>query len=110
MHFLLYVSEPSPPEVSTSSIITPSSSQGGTTKKPVGTVRYTGSKGKVSRLAILKDYRGKGYSNQLMGAVDDYVRKQKEGPNDESSGGKVIKLQLNAQVRSRSSDWKEFGS
>ena len=55
----------------------------------------------MSRLAILKDYRGKGYSNQLMGAVDDYVRKQKEGPIDESSGGKAIKLQLNAQVRSR---------
>ncbi|CAD6573305.1 MAG: hypothetical protein TREMPRED_000773 [Tremellales sp. Tagirdzhanova-0007] len=67
-HFFLNVPITDPPPESTSFITLPSVTSS-STLKPVGTVRWTPSKAKVSRLALLPAARKQGYGRQLLEAV-----------------------------------------
>ncbi|EIW65479.1 hypothetical protein TREMEDRAFT_72590 [Tremella mesenterica DSM 1558] len=78
LQFLLTIPTPSPTSTDTSSLLPQlAQSEHSTTAVPVGTVRYTPSIGKISRLAVLKSFRGKGYSVGLMRAAEEYVRKHR---------------------------------
>jgi ribosomal protein S18 acetylase RimI-like enzyme len=99
------VTQDSPPPESTTSL-NPSKSSSATSssKKPVGTVRFTPSLGKISRLAILADYRKYGFGKELMDAVEQHARSHK--PEDltkcltEKEGGRrVVQLKCNSQMQ-----------
>jgi GNAT superfamily N-acetyltransferase len=94
------VESPSPPDTATSSL-TPV--EGGTTSKPVGTVRLTPSLGKVSRLAVLSDYRVYGFGRELMRAAMDYARTLQDDEltkvvRSREDGATVVPLKLHSQV------------
>ena len=95
---------PSPPDTATSSL-TPA--EGGTTSTPVGTVRLTPSLGKVSRLAVLSDYRVYGFGKELMRAAMEYARTLQDDEltkvvRTREDGVKVVPLKLHSQVGSLS--------
>ncbi|RSH83875.1 hypothetical protein EHS25_005490 [Saitozyma podzolica] len=100
-NFLLVVESPSPPDTATSSL-TPV--EGGTTSKPVGTVRLTPSLGKVSRLAVLSDYRVYGFGRELMRAAMDYARTLQDDEltkvvRSREDGATVVPLKLHSQLQ-----------
>ena len=115
-HFLLTATIPSPPPTSLKSLlpegIASTLSQAGgqeqaasTTQKAVGTVRLTPRLGKVSRLAVDKDFRQYGYGRVIMEGLEKHVR---ESTGDalaafkpvtrEEDGKQVVRLKLHSQV------------
>jgi len=89
-HFLLTVPVASPPDVSPSALNPLSAaSVENTTQKPVGTIRWTPSVSKLSRLAVVKDYRGHGFAKKLVEAIHQHARKQ---------GAKYMSLHSQMQV------------
>ena len=101
-HFLLTVPTTDPPPESTSYIALPSVASS-STPKPVGTIRWTPSKAKVSRLAVLPAARKQGFGRLLMEAVRRHAEETASTEEMRSSidrrGGKsVVKLNLHSQV------------
>lgn len=94
------VEEPSPPPTALSSLI--GTTTGKTTRKPVGTVRFTPSIGKVSRLVVLKEYRQYGFGRELMQEVARYAARLKKDDVREAIVGvgeeERIRLKLHSQA------------
>ena len=99
-HFFLNVPITDPPPESTSFITLPSVTSS-STLKPVGTVRWTPSKAKVSRLALLPAARKQGYGRQLLEAVHRHAEETASTEEmrsvSERSGEKSVKLNLHSQ-------------
>lgn len=101
-HFLLTTPVSSPPDVSTSSL-PPTNGTSDTTEKPIGTIRFVPGKSKLTRLAILKDYRKFGFGRVLVEGMENFVRqnavKQSLGKIIEEQGGRWINIKCHSQVR-----------
>lgn len=72
------------------------------TRKPVGTIRFTPSIGKVSRLVVLKEYRSHGFGRELVQAVREHAsRLRREDVKDalvQVDGEERLRLKLHSQV------------
>ena len=71
--------------------------------KPIGTIRWTASEGKVSRLVVAKEYRRYGFGRVLMDAVNEHiagsgVTEDLNGIVEEKEGIRVVKVKMHAQV------------
>ena len=115
-HFLLSTTIPSPPPTSlvsllptsVSSTLSQTENKGGdreSTIKPVGTVRLTPRLGKVSRLAVDKEYRQYGFGKVIMEGLEKFVREAKgevleefKPVTREENGKTIVKLKLHSQV------------
>lgn len=103
---LLSITQISPPPESTSSLnpsASSSDSTGSTSKKPIGCIRFTPSIGKISRLAVLKEYRQYGFGKELMLAVQQHAVAHRledlgECVRDVGDGKKVVRLQCHSQL------------
>lgn len=72
-----------------------------TTNKPVGTVRLVPKKGKLTRLAVLKDYRKYGLGKTLVQALEAHVAAGGEDVQHlihEVDGKKVATVKIHSQV------------
>jgi len=100
---MLTIPSTSPPLQSTSTSILPESDPSNP-PKPIGTIRWTPSNGKVARLVVMKDYRQYGFGRLLIEALHDHVAttrvEDERGRVEEKEGKKVIKAKLHSQVRS----------
>ncbi|KAK8846810.1 hypothetical protein IAR55_005898 [Kwoniella newhampshirensis] len=77
VHFLLTTPVSSPPDVSTSSL-PPTSHSSTTTEKPIGTIRFVPELGKLTRLAVLKEYRQYGLGRLLVEEMEKWVKNNAE--------------------------------
>ena len=73
------------------------------TNKAIGTIRFTPTVGKVSRLVVLKEYRKYGFGGELMKAVEEHAKKCSEEElgnilTVQQGGRKLVKLKLHSQV------------
>lgn len=74
---------------------------------PAGTIRLVPSKGKLTRLAVLKEYRSHGAGAELVRAMEDWlvheVRKGKLAHlvNDDGRHGKSVHVKVHSQVSRR---------
>lgn len=69
--------------------------------KPVGTVRFVPKKGKLTRLAVLKDYRKYGLGKELVRALEEHVAAGEEDVKHlihEKDGKKVATVKIHSQV------------
>lgn len=76
------------------------------TPKPIGTIRFTPSTSKISRLAVQKEYRKYGFGKELMFAVEKHLGESK---GDEGNLGKVkmevvngkevVRLKIHSQIQ-----------
>ncbi|OXC69349.1 hypothetical protein AYX13_01909 [Cryptococcus neoformans] len=100
-HFLLTTPISSPPDVSTSSL-PPTNDTSTTTEKPIGTIRFVPGKSKLTRLAILKDYRKFGFGKVLVKGMEHFVRqnavKEPLGKIIEEEGEKWINIKCHSQI------------
>ncbi|KAE8538608.1 hypothetical protein D1P53_004970 [Cryptococcus gattii VGV] len=100
-HFLLTTPVSSPPDVSTSSLF-PTNGTSDTTEKPIGTIRFVPGKSKLTRLAILKDYRKFGFGRVLVEGMENFVRQnaveQSLGKIIEEQGGRWINIKCHSQI------------
>ncbi|ORY27782.1 acyl-CoA N-acyltransferase [Naematelia encephala] len=103
VHFLLCVSQPSPPPESTSSISPFSNSTShSSTSKAIGTIRWTPSIGKVARLAILSPYRKYGLGRKLVEALHAHAAnggQEMEKIIKYVDGKRVAQLKLHSQMQ-----------
>lgn len=100
---------------SVSSSLSQTEGKGGdreSTIKPVGTVRLTPRLGKVSRLAVDKEFRQYGYGKVIMQSLERYVRESKGEVLDEfkpvtreEDGKTIVRLKLHSQV-----NWNALGN
>jgi ribosomal protein S18 acetylase RimI-like enzyme len=103
-HFLLSVITPGPPDTSLTSILSPAVNDKGETVKPIGTIRWTPSIGKVSRVTVLEEYRQYGFGRVLMSELEKFVA-EKEDLNSiedvcsEIDGKTYAQAKLHSQVR-----------
>ncbi|ORX34540.1 acyl-CoA N-acyltransferase [Kockovaella imperatae] len=104
-HLLLTTPVSSPPPESTASL-TPSlePSSASTSQKPIGTIRWNPSVGKVARLVVAKEYRKYGFGRVLMDELHQHVKstsvdKRSELKTAKEVNGKEhVHLWLNAQM------------
>jgi GNAT superfamily N-acetyltransferase len=101
-HFLLSVPTTSPPPESTASL-TASSSDTSSTPKVIGTIRWTSSKAKLSRLVVLAEYRQYGFGRLLMEALHERVVETGYSEDmreviEEKEGKRVVMIRLHSQV------------
>ncbi|WWD22130.1 hypothetical protein CI109_106619 [Kwoniella shandongensis] len=102
VHFLLTTPVSSPPDESTSSL-TPTSNLPSTTEKPIGTIRFVPELGKLTRLAVLKEYRQYGFGRVLVEGMEKFIKDNAEsealnGLVKEIDGQKVIKIKCHSQI------------
>ncbi|WVR04502.1 hypothetical protein IAU60_001506 [Kwoniella sp. DSM 27419] len=104
VHFLLTTPIPSPPAESSAlvSSLTPTR-DGLTTDKPIGTIRFVPEKGKLTRLALDKEYRKYGFGAVLVRGLEDWVTSAgKEGKLDhlvvQRDGRRVIRVKSHSQI------------
>jgi ribosomal protein S18 acetylase RimI-like enzyme len=105
---LLSVTLPSPPPEATSSLnpsaLSPAGLNASPSTKPIGTIRFTPSIGKISRLAVLKEYRQYGFGKELMLAVEEHARGHKAEDmakiilDSPQNKGKAVRLKLHSQM------------
>lgn len=99
-HFLLSIPVTAPSLKSSSPLIVNSSNS---TPKVIGTIRWTPSTAKVSRLVVREEYRKYGFGRILMEGLHRHVA---NNMNDDTlrpiiearDGKKVVKLKLHSQV------------
>ncbi|WOO82017.1 putative protein YyaT [Vanrija pseudolonga] len=70
--------------------------------KPVGTVRLIPAKAKLTRLAVLKDYRKYGLGKQLVNALEGYVVSHPDEMTGQvkvgADGKKRVQIKIHSQV------------
>lgn len=65
----------------------------------VGTIRLVPSKGKLTRLAVLKSHRSYGLGRDLVNALEDYVKSHPgEFAVREEEGRRLVKIKIHSQV------------
>jgi ribosomal protein S18 acetylase RimI-like enzyme len=69
-HFLLSVPKASPPDESPAALNLSRDSEASPALYAVGTIRWTPGISKMSRLAIVKEYRGRGFAQELVKAME----------------------------------------
>lgn len=75
---------------------------------PAGTIRLVPSKGKLTRLAVLQEYRSHGAGAELVRAMEDWlVQEVKRGKlghlvNDDGRHGRSVHVKVHSQVSRRS--------
>ncbi|OCF37474.1 hypothetical protein I317_03848 [Kwoniella heveanensis CBS 569] len=91
--------DPSPSTTTTSAA---ASSE--TTDKPIGTIRFVPTKGKLTRLALDKDYRKYGFGKVLVQGMEDYILQEGNAERLEKlvevreGGKKVIRVKCHSQI------------
>ncbi|WVF69861.1 hypothetical protein IAT40_004642 [Kwoniella sp. CBS 6097] len=136
VHFLLTTPIPSPPPESSSFLPLPSlssiadtvtGSSGSTstsistatsskspvttaevTDKPIGTIRFVPTKGKLTRLALDKEYRKYGFGKVLVQGMEDYIlqegnagRLDKLVEDKDKEGKRVIRVKCHSQIQAK---------
>jgi GNAT superfamily N-acetyltransferase len=106
-HFILSLNQPSPPDTSFSSILPISSvkAETSTASRPIGTIRWTPSIGKVARVTIMQEYRQYGFGRVLMEELERYIAEKEDMEKlkdiyREDGDRKYARIKLNSQVRS----------
>ena len=116
VHILLTTTSPSPPSSSTSSLTpwfknltenvvallpdafsAPPAQKGETTQVPIGTIRYVPKTNKLSRLAILGDYRKYGFGRVLVEELERAAALAGREGKAEVKDGKVL-IKCHSQV------------
>ncbi|WVQ97907.1 hypothetical protein IAU59_005024 [Kwoniella sp. CBS 9459] len=75
-----------------------------TTDKPIGTIRFVPTKGKLTRLAVDKEYRKYGFGKVLVQGMEDYIlRKGNAGRleklvEQKDGGERVIRVKCHSQI------------
>ncbi|KAL7422272.1 hypothetical protein Q5752_002918 [Cryptotrichosporon argae] len=112
VHFLLTVSAAAPAPTSTA-LLSPSkiaslvsgsaATSSSTTAVPVGTIRWVPALGKLTRLAVLKEYRHFGFGRVLVERMETWVaenaaRDDMRAVVKEAEGRRIVKVKIHSQI------------